>query len=116
VRARAHRWQEECLLLQEEMRCILAYFKWDVSRWKSLAEDLPIIRVGNHGDQLSAIEKLVDKEHRLLIAGKRAYALHQAEIRDALRKHCEMKWIGLGDSLLVMKEGSAWSMVEGLSE
>jgi len=98
------------------MRRILAYFKWDVSRWKSLAEDPPIIGAGHHGDQPSAIQQLVDKEHQLLIAGKRAYALRQAEIRDALRKHCEMKWVGLGDSLLAMKEGSAWSMVEGLSE
>ena len=30
----AHRWQEECLLLNEEMRRVLAFFKWQVSDWR----------------------------------------------------------------------------------
>ncbi|KAF9460988.1 hypothetical protein BDZ94DRAFT_1168522, partial [Collybia nuda] len=33
ARARAHRWQEECLLLQEEMRRIEQYFQWQADWW-----------------------------------------------------------------------------------
>jgi len=77
------------------MRRVLAYFKWNASRWKSLAEDPPVIEAEDQGKLLSeAIQQLVDKEHRLLIAGKWAYALRQAGIWDKLKEHCELKWVG----------------------
>ncbi|KAF6745177.1 hypothetical protein DFP72DRAFT_769389, partial [Ephemerocybe angulata] len=34
TRARAHRWEEECLLLAEEMRRVTRFWEWDAARWK----------------------------------------------------------------------------------
>ncbi|TFK17285.1 hypothetical protein FA15DRAFT_554523, partial [Coprinopsis marcescibilis] len=35
ARARVHRWQEECMLLEEEMRQVVAFFDWEVDLWKN---------------------------------------------------------------------------------
>ncbi|EAU92238.2 hypothetical protein CC1G_10124 [Coprinopsis cinerea okayama7 len=37
TRARAHRWQEECLLLAEEIRRVEATFRWEGKRWRERA-------------------------------------------------------------------------------
>ena len=34
ARARAHRWQEECLLLNEELARVYRFFGWDAARWE----------------------------------------------------------------------------------
>ncbi|KAF9492528.1 hypothetical protein BDN71DRAFT_1483780 [Pleurotus eryngii] len=38
ARARAHRWQEECILLQEEMRRVKEFHRWQAGIWKVWAE------------------------------------------------------------------------------
>jgi len=37
ARAHVHRWQEECLLLREEMRRVLATFSWQCENWRRIA-------------------------------------------------------------------------------
>ena len=37
ARARAHRWTEETVLLQEEMRRVVAFFEWKARWWRCQA-------------------------------------------------------------------------------
>ncbi|TFK68354.1 hypothetical protein BDN72DRAFT_870985 [Pluteus cervinus] len=69
-RARAHRWQEECLLLEEEMRRVKQFFQHEVKRWQALADD-PF----NKDDE-----------------GRHAYALRQARVREQLYDRCINSW------------------------
>ncbi|KAM6489208.1 hypothetical protein JOM56_015378 [Amanita muscaria] len=85
ARARAHRWQEECILLKEEMRRVLQFFDSEISHWNALAA------TANFGDQnTSEIQE-----------GWRAYAYRQAHIRAAMRSHCAQKWNGVTESLVL---------------
>jgi len=93
ARARAHRWQEECLLLAEEMRRVSAFFSWQCNWWKSLVAS-------------------ITEQPEVLQEGKIAYACRQADIRDAMKLHCEAKWEGLGDKLLKMDGRDPSIMVE----
>ncbi|TFK60138.1 hypothetical protein BDN72DRAFT_872951 [Pluteus cervinus] len=63
-RARAKRWQEEVLLLKEEMRRVLAFLDFQASEWEDPAQ----------------------KE------GSRAYALQQAGIRRELKSYFQEMW------------------------
>ncbi|KAF9470197.1 hypothetical protein BDN70DRAFT_821646, partial [Pholiota conissans] len=116
ARARAHRWQEECLLLAEEMRRILAYFQWRESWWIELSKDPPMILQGRQAQNSSTIlEKILDAEHRVTIAGKQSYALRQADIQKQIRENCRGAWIGLDTKLLSMDGGDARVMIESCS-
>lgn len=72
-RARAHRWSEECRLLLEEMRRILAFYNWEIDWWK-----------GQIGQITDAVE--VECE------GLTAYALRQASIRKRMQNACIDAW------------------------
>ncbi|KAF8801726.1 hypothetical protein BYT27DRAFT_7114203, partial [Phlegmacium glaucopus] len=87
ARARAHRWQEECLLLHEEMRRVLAFFAWQHQRWRVIANDLEL-------------------------QGKIAYAYRQASIREVMHLHCEREWSGLHGKLLDMGDLDATIMID----
>ncbi|KAF8958691.1 hypothetical protein BDZ97DRAFT_1923452 [Flammula alnicola] len=86
-RARAHRWQEECLLLQEEMRHVITYFSWQAKKWRRQAE--------GHADKVLTSSRT---DARLVAAdaaaasivreGKVAYVYQQAAIRDSIKNHC----------------------------
>jgi len=75
VKSKAHtdRWQEEVLLVKEEMRRVLAFLKWKAVWWtEEGARDLdvrPDIADGIH-----------------------AYAAKQAAINYALARSFEMRW------------------------
>ncbi|KAF9456838.1 hypothetical protein BDZ94DRAFT_1176782, partial [Collybia nuda] len=69
ARARAHRWQEECLLLQEEMRRVKEYFAWEEQLW-----------IGRAVMVVPGVDPLVAE-------GQRAYAFRQAMVRSELRSH-----------------------------
>jgi hypothetical protein len=75
ARARAHRWQEECLLLSEEMRRILAFFIWQENEWRSRAKSIP-----SRSDNV------------VLAEGKVAYALRQANIRSQMVESFKAQW------------------------
>lgn len=97
TRARAHRWQEECILLAEEMRRVGAFFEWEEKSWNTKANNLSMM------------------PHRVLdplIEGKIAYARRQANIRLEMREHCERNWNGLWESLTTCRGHDAYRMVE----
>ncbi|KIK58953.1 hypothetical protein GYMLUDRAFT_170283, partial [Collybiopsis luxurians FD-317 M1] len=74
ARARALRWQEECVFLQEEMRRVKKFFDHEQKLWESRAEAATDL-------------------------GIRAYAYRQAAIRERIRAGCIEKWKDL-DTLL----------------
>ncbi len=69
-RARAQRWAEECLLLQEEMQRVLRALKYEAEQWKKRAE---MSIEGTNG-------------------GARAFALRQASLRMAMHDNCAQSW------------------------
>ncbi|KAG6835952.1 hypothetical protein H0H93_012949 [Arthromyces matolae] len=76
--ARADRWQEEVQLLREEMRRVPKFFRSRSRSWQKLAT------VGTHfGGRY---------EDEGTQAGRRAYALHQSEMYEAMAAHCESCW------------------------
>ncbi|KAF8333824.1 hypothetical protein F5887DRAFT_1079836 [Amanita rubescens] len=95
ARARANRWQEECLLLEEEMARVLRYFAWQAGWWKDIANRMVSARgsFGNSSDSATA-------------EGRRAYALRQSSLQVALKEHCKQAWDGL-DEKLKKGEGAA---------
>ncbi|KAF8884033.1 hypothetical protein BD779DRAFT_1538459 [Infundibulicybe gibba] len=78
ARARAHRWQEECILLQEEMRRIKAFLGWEIQTWSDRAD-------ATRGADVGAATR----------EGLQAYALRQASIREAMRAHWVTIWAEL---------------------
>ncbi|KAM6504122.1 hypothetical protein JOM56_001065 [Amanita muscaria] len=89
ARARAHRWQEECLLLEEEMTRVLRYFSWRADWWKAIADRMISSGFNTSDDDATA-------------EGRCAYALRQSSLQVALKKNCEKTWHGLDVKL---KEG-----------
>lgn len=66
-RARAHRWQEECALLLEEIRRVKSFFNWEAVRWDARAK-----KAANEGP--------------------RAYAHRQAAIRRDMLARFVQNW------------------------
>ncbi|KAJ7083274.1 hypothetical protein C8R43DRAFT_1142719 [Mycena crocata] len=74
ARARKIRWQEEVMMLREEMRRVLRYLGWQSGWWRER--------------EVWGTEDVSPE----LAAGLRAYALKQAAWHDRLRVHCHDKW------------------------
>ncbi|RDX40229.1 hypothetical protein OH76DRAFT_1366517, partial [Lentinus brumalis] len=72
--ARAERWHEEILLLEEEMRRVIEYFEWKATWWRQQAS--------RRAQLPSALQR-----------GLTAYAEYQASIFDRLASHCASLWI-----------------------
>ncbi|KAJ8703478.1 hypothetical protein PTI98_002100 [Pleurotus ostreatus] len=70
ARARAQRWQEECILLQEEMRRVIAFHEYYGDLWKTRAE-------------------------MVTAKGTQAYAWRQRQTRLTLIAHCKRTWTGV---------------------
>ncbi|KAF6755232.1 hypothetical protein DFP72DRAFT_1067940 [Ephemerocybe angulata] len=101
-RARAHRWQEECLLLAEEMRRVRLFFQWEIKQWEDRAS-----RVA-HGDFIpkeltNVLPQLMYEVRRqdviYIDAGRSAYAARQIAIRERMLGHMTAEWKGLEYSL-----------------
>ncbi|KAJ7123795.1 hypothetical protein C8R43DRAFT_1135846 [Mycena crocata] len=71
--ARKERWEEEVMLLREEMRRVLRYLTWQAKWWRE--------RVASRTDTDEAIS-----------AGLRAYALKQAAWHERLKSFWRTKW------------------------
>jgi hypothetical protein len=100
-------------LLAEEMRRVVAYFKWRATWWADQAHDPQIIENPlRKGDLLPALQALRDEDDRRIILGKCAYALRQADVQNRMREFCERKWTGLSEKLLSMADRDATVMVE----
>ncbi|KAL4259108.1 hypothetical protein AB1N83_010863 [Pleurotus pulmonarius] len=74
ARARAQRWQEECILLWEEMRRVAEFHKWQAGVWKTRADEAGC-------------------------GGARAYALRQQHTRIFLMEKCVTSWADVGQAL-----------------
>jgi hypothetical protein len=119
TRARAHWWQEECLLLEQEMIRVERFWRWDASRWREREvwwrEGIPV----SLSPEDRQHPELVDRASRaaaVMVMGKRAYACHQAIIRDelhedAVRRHAEVR-VKLNKLLVLGKEKDPRRMVE----
>ncbi|KDQ25464.1 hypothetical protein PLEOSDRAFT_1106392 [Pleurotus ostreatus PC15] len=70
ARARAQRWQEECILLQEEMRRVIVFHEYYGDLWKTRAETVTA-------------------------KGAQAYAWQQRQTRLTLIAHCKRTWTGV---------------------
>ncbi|KAF8239991.1 hypothetical protein L208DRAFT_1235153, partial [Tricholoma matsutake] len=74
ARARAHRWQEECLLLKEEMQWVQMFFLWEINMWRRRADDAWSRTDGNQD-------------------GQAMYALCQADVCELMVAHCTDVWV-----------------------
>ena len=73
AKARADRWEEEVILLDEEMRRVLEFCSWKASRWK---------------ERLSLRGKVPEP----LAEGLCAYAAEQADMEQRIRTAWTTKW------------------------
>lgn len=81
ARARAHRWSEECKLLEEEMRRVIDFFGWQASWWLGKADD-------SNWDHTAPMQAC-SPQH---IEGRQAYARRQAASRFSMIKLCAKTW------------------------
>lgn len=123
ARARAHRWQEECILLREEMRRVEQFWAHAVKAWNERArmyEKLVVERLPPSAD-ITDFPKLMEAEHRERVGsfyGKIAYARRQAALREQLRQSSVQAHAHLIGPLMQMDKGDgviadACVMVEG---
>ena len=73
AKARADRWEEDVVLLDEEMRRVLEFCKWKATWWM---------------EQVSLLETLP----RPLMEGLRAYAAQQADMEQRIHAAWATKW------------------------
>ncbi|KAF9486724.1 hypothetical protein BDN71DRAFT_1405771, partial [Pleurotus eryngii] len=81
ARARAQQWQEECILLWEEMCRVIEFHKWQAQVWETRANEAST-------------------------PGARAYALRQQQTKQDLISRCQDTWAGV-EWLLQSGEGKA---------
>ncbi|KAG2006690.1 hypothetical protein CC2G_014446 [Coprinopsis cinerea AmutBmut pab1-1] len=117
TRARAHRWQEECMLLQEEMRRVVAFWEWDAKRWETRADrcrkdESFVTPAPSAFNSVQVVwEAEVEKLNRIR-EGKIAYALRQAAIRRRIIDRCLKKWGDIRDRLATFNGKSGFALVE----
>ncbi|KAF6748329.1 hypothetical protein DFP72DRAFT_992237 [Ephemerocybe angulata] len=103
ARARAHRWQEECHLLGEEMRRTIETFRWEKSQWLRRAEvaasEAEAMDPKSHNHD-SATASAQFNDLRILLRGKAAYAYRQADIRHQMAEHAQKKRHSIIDKLV----------------
>ncbi|KAE9393946.1 hypothetical protein BT96DRAFT_943519 [Gymnopus androsaceus JB14] len=96
--ARAHQWQEECLLIQEEMQWSLLTFEKQALQWEKCA-----------ADSLNAqFHDMVPE----VIEGCSAYAAHQIAMRRNLAVFCQSKWVKVLQELAAGSRGIAMGELE----
>ncbi|KAJ3537962.1 hypothetical protein NMY22_g5368 [Coprinellus aureogranulatus] len=111
ARARVHRWQEECLLLAEEMRRVKAFFEWEISTWderRSYATKKHSSYVIDPSRNAPAlVQKMYNDQHRVVDMGRMAYAARQADIRRRMLKLCRARWSTLDRDLKQFSRASS---------
>ncbi|KAJ3528898.1 hypothetical protein NMY22_g9219 [Coprinellus aureogranulatus] len=110
ARARAHRWQEECILLREEMRRVAQFWAHGAKTWTERAElyEKLVEQRLPPSAAVAAFPQLVDDEHNLRVGsfyGKIAYARRQAALRERLRENSVKAHAHLVEPLLHMDKG-----------
>lgn len=84
ARARAQRWQEECLLVATEMERTARFFLWDSQRWVIRGKAAALALATHPDPKASKIELWKFGERQKVIRGKVAYAYRQAALRRSL--------------------------------
>ena len=74
TQAQMMRWQEEYLLIQEEMQWTLAWFEWKAGWWETQAM---LREVGDPG----------------ILTGVSAYAYKQADLTHQMATRCTQQWL-----------------------
>ena len=87
------RWSEEFDIIQEEMRRVLAWFKWRATWWENL------VSIGQGGDP-----DIVD--------GSSAYAFKQAHLAHHMAARCAVDWLPELNKQGIQKEWSNPANVE----
>lgn len=97
ARARCHRWQEECLLLAEEMRRVKAFFQWEASMWdgrRSYATKKHgsyVIDFSNKKTPI-VVQQMYHRQQRIVDIGRICYAARQADTRLRMLKSFRARW------------------------
>jgi hypothetical protein len=87
------RWTEETLLLLEEMRRTLQFLDWQAGFWEERAGVSDIDNIPSEYSMVNLVgSQFLAAEWN---EGVRAYALHQASIRNHLRDHFKNMWCGV---------------------
>ncbi|KAJ2927053.1 hypothetical protein H1R20_g10071, partial [Candolleomyces eurysporus] len=109
TRARAHQWQEECMLLAEELRRVERFWAWDAEQWRKREADYARQMV-SPAVELPPEElrhpELVDRameDFRILCMGRVAYARQQVSIRERLLEASQRQHAMVHDQLAAMK-------------
>ncbi|KAJ2929111.1 hypothetical protein H1R20_g7981, partial [Candolleomyces eurysporus] len=90
IRARAHRWQEECMLLAEEMKRIERFWAWEAKQWSEREEAYaqqalsPVVQLPPSEMQHPELVDRAREATRMLAIGKVAYARQQTVMRERL--------------------------------
>jgi hypothetical protein len=93
ARARMRRWKEELLIIQEEMRRVIAYHKWKAAWWRDRGN------LRSHGGAS-------------VVSGLSGYANKQAAICTRMAERCALYWL---PHLVKMELTPAWaSEYEGI--
>ncbi|KAJ2913229.1 hypothetical protein MD484_g7185, partial [Candolleomyces efflorescens] len=121
TRARAHRWQEECVLLDEELSRVERFWAWEAKLWEDRVGVLSysaetVANESAHGVEHAELVKRARNAASVLASGKRAYAERQARIRkklhlDAVVRHEGVRE-GLRDMVIFGESRNPRTMVE----
>ncbi|EAU89964.1 hypothetical protein CC1G_05880 [Coprinopsis cinerea okayama7 len=117
TRARTHRWQEECMLLAEEMRRVLEFWKYEIKVWEkraaACAEDPHFVTPGQ--TEFNTVPEIWQSEvDKLMVVrdGKVAYARRQISIRRRMLETAERLWGDIRERLVVFEGRSGFIPVE----
>ncbi|KAJ3516504.1 hypothetical protein NMY22_g14191 [Coprinellus aureogranulatus] len=94
TRARSHRYQEEVLIVEEEMQRTLRFFQWKEDQWRLRA---PVMELDARQNGTAP----PSSEHA---EGLRAYSERQASIWKGMRLSCLKKWAKVGSMIATAKE------------
>ncbi|KAH6888258.1 WD40-repeat-containing domain protein [Coprinopsis sp. MPI-PUGE-AT-0042] len=114
AQARAHRWQEECLLVEEEMRRFLAYLQWDGGRWERRAAFVsnPANFVAPLRTDFNRLEEVYKQDilnAYTVIEAKVAYARRQAMIRQKIAASILRVWdVSTEEEVRTLKGHTDW--------
>ncbi|KAJ3525770.1 hypothetical protein NMY22_g10437 [Coprinellus aureogranulatus] len=93
TRARSHRYQEEILIVQEEMQRTLRFFQWKEDQWRLRASVMQLAAQQNGTTPPTA-------EHD---EGLKAYSERQASIWKGMRLSCMKKWVNVDSMIAAAK-------------
>ncbi|KAK7439556.1 hypothetical protein VKT23_017484 [Stygiomarasmius scandens] len=93
ARAHAHRYQEECVLLQEEMRRIRETYQYEAKVWAVRGA------VTETKDASGVVKRFVDESPEA-VEGRKAYAGYQMFVRLSMAAVCTKAWSKLPQNFL----------------